>query len=115
MLVGEAWGEIEERERAPFQGMAGKLLDGILEEIGLPRAQCRITNVMHARPKGNNFSTYYEKKGTKKVPSPLLQEAWERLRNEIVACAPNVIVPMGREALKAVLGEERSIEAWRGS
>lgn len=114
MLIGEAWGEQEEKQRAPFLGTAGKVLDGILEEVGLPRGMCHITNVMHERPPRNDFSTYYEKSGGKVVPSPKLLEAYSRLDTEIAAVQPNVIVPLGNEAMRAVLGHA-GIGDWRGS
>lgn len=114
MIIGEAWGAAEEKAKAPFKGMAGKVLDGILEEVGIPRGMCRITNVVHRRPPGNNFGVFYDKKSGKKVPTPELAEAYERLKNEIASCQPNVIVPLGNEAMKAVAGLN-GIMDWRGS
>ena len=110
MLIGECWGETEEKVHRPFQGQAGKILDGILEEVDIPRAMCRITNVLHERPPNNNFLIYYEKN----KPTPKLLEAYERLANEITACQPNLVVCLGNEAMKAVLGHG-GIMDWRGS
>lgn len=114
MLVGEAWGAEEARVKKPFQGLAGKVLDGILEEVGIPREECYITNVLHEKPLNNNFGTYYIKEKGKKVPSPKLLRGYERLRREIESVKPNVIVPMGNEAMKAVLGFD-GVMNWRGS
>jgi uracil-DNA glycosylase family 4 len=115
MIVGEAWGASEEKVQKPFQGQAGKVLDGILQEVSLLRSQCFITNVIHARPPGNNFKIYYEKvNGGKKQPTTELLKAYERLENEIARCNPNVIVALGNEAMKAVLGFS-GVTNWRGS
>lgn len=114
LLCGEAWGVAEEKVGKPFQGQAGKVLDGILQEIGVPRGQCYITNVMHERPPNNNFGVYYEKVNGKKQPTAKLAEAYERLRNEIATVNPNVIVPLGNEAMKAILGHAGVMD-WRGS
>jgi len=114
MLVGECPGATEEKQGKPFCGMAGKVLDGILQEVGLCRAQVRITNVVQRRPAGNNFGVFYEKVGTKKQPTAELLEAYERLKNEVVSCQPNVVVAMGAEALKALTGLD-GIMLWRGS
>src|ERR671930_2335327 len=46
MFVGEAPGANEDREGLPFVGQAGKLLDKLLEEIGLTRGQVFICNVL---------------------------------------------------------------------
>src|SRR5215210_8072840 len=53
MLVGEAPGASEDRQGRPFVGRAGKLLDELLAEAGLARADVFITNVVKARPPGN--------------------------------------------------------------
>lgn len=106
LICGEAWGEAEEKAQAPFVGLAGKCLDGILDEVGIPRALCHITNVMHERPPGNNFKVFYER--------GCLPAAYERLRNEIIACQPNVVVCLGNEAMKAVMGFGGVMD-WRGS
>lgn len=114
MLVGEAPGETEEKEGKPFVGTAGKCLDSMLEEAGIRREECYITNVMQVRPAGNKFSNFYEKVKGKNVPSAALLEGIERLKLEIVQHKPNVIVLLGNEAMKAVLGFEGVVD-YRGS
>ena len=114
LLIGEAWGEVEERTGQPFMGQAGNALNGILEEVGIPRAQVAITNVVHERPPRNNFKVYYEKVKNRVQPTAKLLEAYQRLYMEIYTVRPNVIVPLGVEALKAVTGEQ-NIMSWRGS
>jgi DNA polymerase I len=115
MLIGEAYGAEEEKVNKPFVGMAGRVLDGILDEVGLSRNNITITNVINRRPPNNNFEVFYEKDSHgRKVPGPELLRAYERLKGEIVSHRPNVIVPMGAEALKA-LTDKDSIMHWRGS
>src|SRR5438067_3090272 len=53
MFVGEAPGANEDREGLPFVGQAGKLLDKLLEEIGLRRADVFVANVLKCRPPQN--------------------------------------------------------------
>jgi uracil-DNA glycosylase len=53
-IVGEAWGEYEERERAPFVGPAGWELTKMLNEGGIHRADCFLTNVFNLRPRPSN-------------------------------------------------------------
>jgi uracil-DNA glycosylase len=53
-IVGEAWGEAEERERAPFVGAAGYELTRMLDEAGIRRADCFLTNVFNLRPGPKN-------------------------------------------------------------
>jgi DNA polymerase len=53
LLVGEAPGATEDQLGVPFVGKAGQLLDELLEEAGLPRAQVAVANVLKCRPPGN--------------------------------------------------------------
>src|ERR671919_2075219 len=53
MFVGEAPGQQEDVQGLPFVGRAGKLLDQLLEEVGLQREDVYITNVLLCRPPGN--------------------------------------------------------------
>src|SRR5437660_2749812 len=53
MFIGEAPGANEDRLGLPFVGAAGKLLDRLLEEIGLDRQDVWIGNVLRCRPPDN--------------------------------------------------------------
>lgn len=53
MFVGEAPGFNEDREGRPFCGQAGKILDGLLESVGIKREEVFITNVLKCRPPNN--------------------------------------------------------------
>ena len=53
MFVGEAPGFHEDQQGIPFVGAAGKLLDKLLEEIGMQRGDIFIANVLKSRPPGN--------------------------------------------------------------
>src|SRR5918996_2324311 len=53
MFVGEAPGANEDKQGLPFVGQAGRLLDTLLGEIGLARADVFIANTLQCRPPGN--------------------------------------------------------------
>ena len=53
MFVGEAPGANEDKQGLPFVGQAGRLLDTLLEEIGLTRGDVFVANVLKCRPPGN--------------------------------------------------------------
>jgi len=53
MFVGEAPGKNEDEQGLPFVGRAGQLLNTLLEEIGLERADVFIANTLKCRPPGN--------------------------------------------------------------
>src|ERR1700741_1735184 len=93
LICGEAWGEQEERQRTPFVGAAGYELTKMLEEAGIKRADCYITNVLNLRPANNDITALCcsKKEDTTGLPaislgkylrSEFLPEL-ERLRKEI--------------------------------
>jgi len=53
ILIGEAPGYWEDRKGRPFVGAAGKVLDGVLEKIGIKRREIFITNILKCRPPRN--------------------------------------------------------------
>jgi len=53
LFVGEAPGYYEDLKGEPFVGKAGKVLDELLESIGLKRSDVYIANVLKCRPPGN--------------------------------------------------------------
>jgi uracil-DNA glycosylase len=53
MFVGEGPGKNEDLKGLPFVGAAGKLLDQLLESIGLEREDVYITNIVKCWPPGN--------------------------------------------------------------
>jgi uracil-DNA glycosylase family 4 len=88
MLVGEAPGASEDKSGRPFVGSAGKLLDRLLEEAGLQRADVFITNVVKARPPGNRDP---------KADEVAHHLPW--LEAQLDAIRPKLLVPLGRHAL----------------
>lgn len=49
MIVGEAPGAVDNGNGRPFSGGTGELLDQCLEQAGLKRSQCFVTNVLKYR------------------------------------------------------------------
>jgi DNA polymerase len=123
-IVGEAYGEVEERQRKPFVGPTGWHLNKMLEEAGLHRRDCFLTNVFNLRPPRNNIGYLcgpkevaikgYPSLGTD-VGYVLAKHAREltRLASEMNDVNPNLIIAMGRTAMWAFLGKT-SITKLRG-
>lgn len=113
VIIGEAPGAEEESSGLPFVGSSGKLLNALLAKTGINRHECYITNVSQTRPPLNDFSTLYLD-ASKREASSALSHSINRLHNELRRLHPNVIIPLGGEALRAVTGK-KGIDAWRGS
>jgi len=88
MFVGEAPGASEDKQGRPFVGRAGKLLDELLAEAGLERADVYITNVVKARPPNNRDPKAGE-----------VAHCMPWLETELALVQPRLIVPLGRHAL----------------
>lgn len=89
VIVGEAPGAAEDTAGRPFVGRAGKLLDGLLEEAGVVRADVFITNVLKARPPKNRDPRADE-----------VEHSWPWLRAQLEVIEPELLVPLGRHALR---------------
>ncbi|MDR2017482.1 MAG: uracil-DNA glycosylase [Syntrophobacterales bacterium] len=103
VFVGEAPGEEEDLQGRPFVGRAGKLLDRLIERIGLRRNEVYICNVLKCRPPHN------------RDPEP----------DEVAACAgylqtqleiinPKVICTLGRHAYNTLFHTDERITRIRG-
>jgi uracil-DNA glycosylase len=110
MLIGEQPGDQEDREGRPFVGPAGRLLDRALEEAGIARSDCYVTNaVKHFKwePSG--------KRRIHKKPSPREVAAcrpW--LEAEIQIIRPKTLVCLGATAAAAILGSKVRVLRDRG-
>ena len=103
MVVGEAPGFNEDVQGKPFVGAAGKLLDKLLERIGLGRDTVYITNVLKCRPPQN------------RDPMPNEAEAClPYLRAQYKLIQPKAVLILGRHALQRMLPGIGSISRVHG-
>jgi uracil-DNA glycosylase len=130
MLIGEAWGEHEARQRTAFVGPTGYLLNSMLTEVGIRRADCYLTNVFNLKPHMNKIDFLCGPKEESFPGYPPLDHLREakrgkyirrefkseltRLGAEVQDIKPNVIVCLGNTAMWAMLGKT-SIGALRGA
>ena len=92
-FVGEAPGATEDETGRPFVGKSGALLDQLLAEAGLDRAECAVLNVVKCRPPGNR---------TPKAPEVARCSGW--LRRQLELLDPLAVVALGLSAAKWFLG-----------
>jgi uracil-DNA glycosylase len=123
-IIGESWGEHEARERAPFVGAAGYELTRMLNDAGIRRADCYLTNVFNIHPPGNDLSWLCGPRESRINGYPQLLTSrptyryWTggyvraglgnelaRLSAELIEQDPNVVIALGNTALWAMLGK----------
>ena len=103
MFVGEAPGANEDKQGLPFVGQAGRLLETLLGEIGLSRADVFIANVLKCRPPGNR--------------DPLPQEidaCQEYLWRQLELIEPKVVCTLGNFSTKLLRGDPIGITRLHG-
>ena len=104
MIIGEAPGAKEEELGEPFVGRSGKLLDKLLQNVGIDINQdVYFCNVVKCRPPQNRRPTKAE-----------IQENLPWLYQQIKLVNPRVIVLVGATALEAILKIKSRISILRG-
>ncbi len=103
MFVGEAPGATEDRTGLPFVGQAGKLLDKLLEEIGIERREVWICNLVKCRPPDN------------RDPHPREIESCQGyLRRQVDLIEPSVICTLGSFSTKLLRADTTGISRLHG-
>ena len=103
MFVGEAPGVSEDKQGKPFVGRAGKLLDTLLQEIGLEREDAFIANVLKCRPPNNRDPLPEE-----------IEECRPWLFRQIELIEPTVVCTLGNFSTKLLSGSQQGITKVHG-
>ena len=103
MFVGEAPGFHEDQQGIPFVGAAGKLLDKLLDEIGMSRGDVFIANVLKSRPPGNRDPQLEEIEACKPY-----------LTRQIELIEPRVICTLGNFSTKLLTRRQDGITRVHG-
>jgi len=103
VVVGEAPGATEDATGRPFVGRSGALLDQLLAEAGLDRAQVAVLNIVKCRPPGNR---------TPKAPEVARCSGW--LRRQLDLLDARVVVALGLSSAKWFLGPRTVLGEARG-
>lgn len=109
-FIGEQPGHREDIEGHPFVGPAGLLFAECLEEAGIERSECYVTNAV------KHFK--YEQRGKRRIHSkPNAGEiqscAWW-LGAELAKVRPGVVVALGATATRTLLGSSAQVTRDRG-
>ena len=105
MIIGEGPGADEDRTGRPFVGVAGQLLDRMLQSIALSRDKnCFIANIVKCRPPGN------------RPPAPEeIAACFPYLLRQIALLRPRIILCAGGTAAQTLLRTSMGINALRGA
>jgi uracil-DNA glycosylase len=103
VFIGEGPGADEDEQGRPFVGRAGKLLDRMIQAVGMKREEVYICNVVKCRPPGNRTP----EKDEVEACSPFLFRQVEALKPRLICC-------LGAPAVRTVLGIKEGITKIRG-
>jgi DNA polymerase len=104
LFVGEAPGANEDEQGEPFVGRSGDVLDETLRDVGLDRADVRITNCVRCRPPDNRDPQKQE-----------LANCREYLETEIDRVDPEVVVTLGKVPAQHLLGRDVAVTGEAGT
>jgi uracil-DNA glycosylase family protein len=113
VLVGEQPGDVEDKRGRVFVGPAGRMLDRVLDEAGLVRAELYLTNaVKHFRwkPAPRGKRRLHQRPATSHINAC---QPW--LAAELRSVRPRVVVALGAVAGEALFGTSFSVTRQRGS
>ena len=103
LFIGEGPGAHEDEQGLPFVGPAGRLLDDMLEMIGLHRDAVYITNIVKCRPPQNRDPLNTEK-----------DACIGYLRRQTALLRPKIIVCLGRVAAMELIRPDFKITQEHG-
>lgn len=103
LLIGEGPGENEDLQGIPFVGRSGKLLDDMLETIGLNRSNYYISNIVKCRPPKNRDPMNVE-----------MDSCIGWLRRQTALIRPKIIICLGRIAAKVIIKNDFKITKEHG-
>ncbi len=106
-VIGECPGEQEVKQRLPFVGPSGQLLEEVLLANGLDRTDVFLTNLCHYKPAWNNFNLLHG--------STELQEGLDEIWDLCDKHRPNIVILAGYHPLQYLTGCKGGIGLWRGS
>ena len=112
MIIGDAPSDLDERMGKHFSGNNGALLDQLLREAGITRAEVLLTTISRSKPPGDKLQFFFEDSKCLKPKSYWLQEL-EVLRDAITSYRPNIIIALGPTALFYLTGNT-GIQSFRG-
>ena len=104
MIVGEAPGKEEDLQGRPFVGRSGKFLDLLFDITCFLRKDFYITSSVKCRPPKNRTPRPKELK--------ICKQNW--LNKQISIIDPEIIVLLGKVALKQVLGASSKLDKFHG-
>jgi len=103
LFVGEAPGKDEDKQGKPFVGAAGRVLDSMLEKVGIEREDVFITNVIRCHPPSNRDPSDIEKAACR-----------QHLEKTIKILKPAVICTLGRHAMTSLIDTDKTITDLHG-
>ncbi len=104
VFIGEAPGKDEDLKGEPFVGRSGKLLDQVLEEMGVRRTQIYVSNLIMCRPPNNRRP----RKDEIRTCTSLYLEP------DLADISPRVVIALGQTVAEHFLGQKRKMKEMVG-
>ena len=123
-IVGEAWSRHDEETGRPFSGPSGRILNGLLRQVGINRDECLLTSVFNFRPPSSDIEALCGPRATaipdynfirpgKYIRAEFAEEI-ARLFSELESFSPTLILALGNLPLWAIC-KKTGIKKYRGT
>jgi DNA polymerase len=110
MIIGEQPGDQEDLAGRPFTGPAGKLLNQVLDSLGVDRDSLYLTNaVKHFKFKATPKRRLHERPRAGEIDAC---RPW--LMQEIANVSPKLIICLGATAARSLTGKPVTLKSLRG-
>lgn len=96
------------RYNRPLSGPAGHLILDAFHELDIHRSECFIGHVSQSPPPRDQFKLLT-------WDSDAVQQGLTQLKSDLTKFDPTFIVAFGSTALRALLGEYRSVDSWKNT
>lgn len=122
-IIGESPGRVEIEQGKPFVGRSGALLDTVLDQVGIDRSRCLVTNVFLSRPTKDKIDLFFRPRQIdgdgasddetfvaryglyrSRVVCDEHRHDMERLETELAQHLPKIILTLGATALWRITG-----------
>lgn len=110
IMIGEQPGDQEDKQGKPFVGPAGRIMDKLMDEVGIPRKKVYLTNaVKHFKWTPRGTRRMHAKPSSREI---FACRPW--LEAELEAIRPQVMVLLGATAAQSLLGAKFRLTKARG-
>lgn len=112
LVLGDCPTDSDEKSGRPFMGQTGTVLDSLMREAGISRAEVMLTTIARDKPPGGRVEFFFNDDKFAQ-PKPYWEQSVQQTKELIERVRPNIIIALGPIAMFYLTGF-RGINDFRG-